>query len=306
MTKGLEAVNPLLNALSNGPLVAMGPLGAHFQQQDLLKTTENTSLWCMQNPGYLQKALQQWVELGCRVIFPLTSEANPLVLKQTGAAISCKDVCARLVQAARKAAGRSVCLGGDLQAVSLSTGRFLVPHGPLKRQEVYAAYREHAAALEQAGVDLFWLFTMVELQEIELAVQAMRDTCSLPVAVTMAFDATRRRGYRTFMGVEAAEAARFMKDLQVDVFGVNCGSLSMEETTEILGIFRQAFPGWLAVKPNAGMPRLIHGETVYPVLPREMAAHVPDWKNQGAAIISGCCGATSAHLQAIVEKLRES
>jgi len=57
----------------------------------------------------------------------------------------------------------------------------LVPHGPLERQEVYAAYREHAAALEKAGIDFLWFFTMAALQEIELAVQAMRDTCSLPI-----------------------------------------------------------------------------------------------------------------------------
>ena len=297
---------PFLDALLAKPLVAMGPVGTNFHRQGLMQLGENTSLWCLHNRHYFQNALKLWVELGCDIIHPNSSEANALILEKSKAGLSSEEICARLVSYAREVAENQCYIGGDMQTLTLSTGRFLVPYGILEHERIYDSYRRQAEALYRAGVDFFWLFTMVDLKEVQLAVQAVRDTCALPVVVTMAFDRTRHRGYRTLMGVEAAEAARLMQGLQVDVFGTNCGSLNMHETSGVLRVLREEYRGFLAVSPNAGLPKVIEGETVYSIGPGEMAESVPEWLDCGASIISGCCGATPEHIQALIEKLQEA
>lgn len=291
-------------ALTKKILIAMGPFGSNLHRRGLMKLGENTSTWCFRHKEEFQQSLQEWVDIGCDILFPNTSEANPLILEKTGESGKSEEICTQLIDYTREMANNRCLVAGDMQPVTLSIGQFLMPYGNLEPKQVYESYQAQAGYLHKAGVDFFWVFTMTCLEEVELAVRAIKDSSPLPVIVTMAFDRTRSRGYRTLMGVEPVKAAQFMNKLEVQGFGVNCGKLNLMETTEILGLIGKDFKGVLAAKPNAGIPEVIQGETIYPVTPEEMARHALKWKEAGIKIISGCCGTTPAHIRSTQKGIR--
>jgi methylmalonyl-CoA mutase cobalamin-binding domain/chain len=58
----------------------------------------------------------------------------------------------------------------------------------------------------------------------------------------------------------------------------------------------------ISILPNAGLPELVDGRTVYRLSPEELAAaHVEFVDQFGVGIVGGCCGTTPAHLAAVVE-----
>ncbi len=294
---------PFMEALSKNHLISMGPVGTNLHRQGLIKLEDNASVWCFKHRSQFQQALQEWKDIGCDILFANTCEANPLILEKTKASIQSGDICQGLAHYAKEIAKDRCYTAGDLQPVSLSIGQFLVPYGELEHNRVYESYKVQTAALYSGGVDFIWIFTMACLKEIELAVRAIRDSSPLPIVATMAFARTRFKGYRTLMGIDPVEAARFAKNLHLDGFGVNCGGLNLKETTELLGNIRKTFDGAVVAMPNAGTPEFVKGNTVYPETPEKMAEYALKWKELGANIISGCCGTTPAHVKQMILKI---
>src|SRR5437762_1652277 len=64
-------------------------------------------------------------------------------------------------------------------------GISIEPYGPTALDEAREYFREQAAALRDAGVDLFVLETMSNIAEIEQGILAIRDVCSLPIVAQM-------------------------------------------------------------------------------------------------------------------------
>jgi 5-methyltetrahydrofolate--homocysteine methyltransferase len=60
----------------------------------------------------------------------------------------------------------------------------------------------------------------------------------------------------------------------------------------------------LVAYPNAGIPRVAEGKTVYDLTPEAMAAAYPAILEAGARIVGACCGSTPAHIQAIADVVR--
>jgi 5-methyltetrahydrofolate--homocysteine methyltransferase len=54
-------------------------------------------------------------------------------------------------------------------------------------------------------------------------------------------------------------------------------------------------PLWF--KPNAGIPELVDGKTVFRETPEEMAAYLPELIAAGANVIGGCCGTAPEHIR---------
>jgi 5-methyltetrahydrofolate--homocysteine methyltransferase len=204
---------------------------------------------------------------------------------------------------ARKALG-----GGGYVAADLGpTGAMLEPHGMISEEAMRAAFRETARLLAAGGADLFVVETMSDAREMTLAVQACRDVASeLPVAASMAFDPSRRGGFRTNMGVPPAEAARAMIAAGADIIGANCGSVTPEQMAEIVREFRsvtQQHP--ILAQPNAGVPELQAGKTVFRLAPREFADGMKQVLDAGARLVGGCCGTTPEHVRLLRQQVEE-
>ena len=169
--------------------------------------------------------------------------------------------------------------------------------GDLSFEEAYGAFFAAAKAGADAGADLILVETMSDTLEMKAAVLACRDACDLPVFATMTFD---EHG-KLLTGGDLAAAAVLLESLHVDAAGLNC-SLGPVQMVEFLPQLRAHLSVPLLVQPNAGLPQVENGETVYPVEPDEFAASMEKLWEEGAWLLGGCCGTTPAHIAALVQR----
>lgn len=173
-------------------------------------------------------------------------------------------------------------------------GALLAPMGELSFDEAYSLFAEIMDAGAAAGADLILIETMSDLLEAKAALLAAKERTTLPVFVTMTFG----EDGRTFLGTEPAAAAVTLTSLGADVVGINC-SLGPKELREPLQKMIAATHLPVMIQPNAGLPRLENGQTVFDVEPEAFAACAEDFLQDGAAILGGCCGTTPDHIRAL-------
>jgi len=152
----------------------------------------------------------------------------------------------------------------------------------------------------EGGADGVIIETMTDLKEAKCAIKAVRENSNLPVAVSMTFS-KGRMGFATVMGTGPQQAAIELESSGVDIVGSNCG-FGIEDMVGITRIMRSTTSLPLWIKPNAGIPKLKNGKTVYPESPEQMARFVPELIKAGTTIIGGCCGTTPRHIQLIAKK----
>ena len=153
--------------------------------------------------------------------------------------------------------------------------------------------------MADAGADLFIIETMMSLQETRAAVLAIREVCDLPVMVSLTYN----EDGRTLYGTDPVTAVVVMQSLGADAVGMNC-STGPEAMLEPIAKMAEYAAIPLLAKPNAGMPELIDGQTVFNVEPEEFAEVGKKLVEEGAAIIGGCCGTTPEHIRALKEAVK--
>jgi 5-methyltetrahydrofolate--homocysteine methyltransferase len=154
------------------------------------------------------------------------------------------------------------------------------------------------AALAAAGVDAVCVETMTDVHEAVLAVRAAKAAApGLPVLATMTFDRTPR-GWFTIMGTDVPTAARELAAAGADVIGSNCGN-GAANMVEIGRAFAACTDRPLLLQPNAGLPEIVDGRTVYGETPEFFAARAEEMLAAGVAIVGGCCGSTPEHVRAL-------
>ena len=179
-------------------------------------------------------------------------------------------------------------------------GALLAPLGELSFEEAYNNFAEVMTTGAAAGADLILIETMSDLREAKAALLAAKEHTDLPVFVTMTFG----EDGRTFLGTDPAAAAVTLTSLGADVVGINC-SLGPRELRPALQKMIAATHLPVMIQPNAGLPRMENGRTVFNVGPEEFAACAKDFLSDGAAILGGCCGTTPDHIRALSPLLKD-
>ena len=195
------------------------------------------------------------------------------------------------------AAGVALAKGAGAPYAALDVGPLgglMEPFGDMTFTEAYEQFAEIVEAGAAAGADLILIETMSDLLEAKAALLAARERTDLPVFVTMTFG----EDGRTFLGTDPACAAVTLTSLGADVVGINC-SLGPAELAGALEAMLEATHLPVMIQPNAGLPRLVQGETVFDVGPEEFARWGEIFLDQGAAILGGCCGTTPDHIRAL-------
>lgn len=200
------------------------------------------------------------------------------------------------VAVARRAAGPDRYVALDIGPL----GGLLEPYGDMSFDQAYGMFAEIVRAGAEAGADLVLIETMSDLLEAKAALLAAKEHSSLPVFVTMTFG----EDGRTFLGVDPAAAAVTLTALGADVVGLNC-SMGPRELRPALREMLRSTHLPVMIQPNAGLPRLSGGETVFDVGPEEFAACAGLFLEDGAAILGGCCGTTPEHIRALRGLLEE-
>lgn len=179
-------------------------------------------------------------------------------------------------------------------------GRLLEPMGDLTFDEAYENYKEAALVAEKAGAELVIIETMADLHEIKAAVLAVRENTSLPIVATVTF----QTNLRTLTGADVRTCVVYLESLGVDVIGFNCGG-SLREDDALAEEFMRYAHKPVLVQPNAGIPSVINGKTVYMVGPDEFAEHHLKYRKLGAFLQGGCCGTTPDHIKALVQAVEK-
>ena len=181
-----------------------------------------------------------------------------------------------------------------------SVGKLLKPLGDLEFEECYEIFKRSAIAGEKAGANLVILETISDTYEAKAAILAIKENTSLPIVCTMTFD---EKGY-ALTGADVKIMTAVLEGLGVDALGINCGL----GPVQIRGLFDEliktaSIP--ILVQPNAGLPRIEDGQTVYDISDDEFAQYMKKFAEDGAWLIGGCCGTTPSHIQKTVELCKD-
>lgn len=275
--------------VKNEPIFLDGATGTNLQKAGM-PVGVCPEQWILEHPETILKLQREYVEAGTNILYAPTFTGNRIKLAEYGLADKLVEMNRSLVALSRQAAAGRALVAGDITM----TGQQLYPLGEFMFEELVDVYKEQAAVLVEAGVDLFVVETMMSLQECRAAVLAIREICELPVMVSLTF---HEEG-RTLYGTDPATAVVVLQSLGADAVGLNCstGPEAMIEPVKKMAEYA-AIP--VLAKPNAGMPELENGVTVYKKTPEEFAEAGRALVEAGASILGGCCGTTPEHIRAL-------
>jgi 5-methyltetrahydrofolate--homocysteine methyltransferase len=281
--------------ISDGPVVTDGAWGSQIIALGLA-AGELGDAWNLSHPDRVEAVARAYVEAGSRVILTNTLLSNRITLLAYGFAGKVAEINRAGVEISRRAAA-----GRAYVFASIGPSGKLLLTGEITPEELSAAFSEQAQALAAAGADALVIETMGDIAEAVLAVQAARET-GLPVVACVVFDSGKNQD-RTLMGVTPEQAAAELTAAGADVIGANCGQ-GIAGYVPVCRRLRASTDRPIWIKPNAGLPELVEGRTVYRTTPDEFASHVPALIEAGASFIGGCCGTTPDFIRSVVRRIR--
>lgn len=275
-------------------LLSDGAMGTMLQASGL-KPGECPELWNLEHPDVVKAIHAAYIAAGSDIICTNTFGGNRFKLDSLRLAHLMRELNEAGVRLAREVAGDRCYVAASVGP----SGKFIEPLGDLSFDDAVEGFAEQAAVAAEAGADVILLETFSAMEEIKAALIGSLKT-GLPCFCTMAFDT----GGRTMMGVTPAAAARELSDAGASGVGANCG-VGPADTLDIIRQMRLETDKLIIVQPNAGLPKVIDGQTLYDSTPDDMALFAEQVAALGANVIGGCCGTTPDHIRKMAESLRE-
>lgn len=277
------------------PFFLDGATGTELQKRGY-QGDVSAEQWVLEHPEAILEIQRAYVAAGSQVVYAPTFGANRQKLEEHGIFNRVEEYNTGLVALSKQAADGRAWVAGDISP----TGRFLAPLGDASFEELVDIYTEQAAALEKAGVDLFAVETMMTLSDARAAVLAIRSVSEKPIFVTFTCDESGR----TLSGTDVTAALVVLQGMGVSAFGLNC-STGPDKMLVQLRRLRDYARVPLIAKPNAGMPAVVNGTTVYDCTPEEFVAYADEMVQAGVGIFGGCCGTTDEYIAALVRTLKD-
>ncbi len=281
-----------LDFLKQRIMVLDGATGTYLQQNGM-EPGICPEFYALEHASLLADVQRRYVDAGTRALYTFTMGANAHKLGEFSLKDDVRRINAELAALSVKAAGSRAFVGGDVS----STGSFLAPLGDLAFEQVVDIYKEQIRALAEGGVDFIVIETMIDIQETRAAVIAAKECCDLPIVASMTFD---EHG-RTLTGTSPAAAAMTLISAGADVVGLNC-STGPAEMLPLVAAMKAVASVPLLVKPNAGKPRIVNGQTQFDMTCEQFKSFVKPLCEAGANMIGGCCGTDPQFIQAISEE----
>lgn len=265
-----------------------GGMGTMLQNAGL-QTGGLPEVYNIEHPDVVLSIHKQYVDAGCDVITANTFQAGEI--KLDGCGYSVEEIITAGVTLAKKSGARYTAL--DIGPI----GQLMEPMGTLTFDKAYEIFRRQIVAGYNAGADIVLLETMSDLLEVKAAVLAVRENTDLPVFATMTF----QEDGRTFVGCDPVSAAVTLSGLNLDAIGVNC-SLGPKELMPVIDELLKYSRVPLMVQPNAGLPKIENGNTVYGISADEFSDYMVVMAKKGVRVLGGCCGTTPEFIKTTKEK----
>lgn len=296
-----------------------GGMGSLLQERGL-EAGELPETWNLLHPDVLVDIHKSYLRAGANIITTNTFGANRLKYPAGGkwkledlveAAVK-NGIQARKQWEEEQSSGEN--LSGEKKAPGIApaspayialdlgpTGKLLKPLGDLEFEDAVGLYREVVKAGVKAGADLILVETMSDGLELKAAVLAAKESCSLPVFATVAFDGKGK----LLTGGNVETAVALLEGLRVSALGLNCG-LGPIQMKPIVKRLLEVSSLPVIVNPNAGLPRSEGGKTVYDIDADEFAREMLGFAQSGVSMLGGCCGTTPEHIEKTVRLCRET
>ncbi len=278
-----------------------GATGSNLQKRGM-PVGVSPEVWMLENPQIVIELQREFLEAGSDIIFAPTFTANRIKLGEYGLAGRIDEINRELVELSKKAveeyrrntgSTRKIYIAADITM----TGEQVYPVGKLPFEELVEVYKEQLGYLIPAGVDLVVVETMMSLQECRAALLAVKEMCDLPVIVSLTFNENQR----TLYGTDPKTAVIVLQSMGADAVGINC-STGPDKMLGIVCEMKKYAHVPIMVKPNAGIPKLVDGETHFPMEAEEFAGQMEVLMDAGANIVGGCCGTTPRHMKLLAER----
>ncbi len=276
---------------SNKAIILDGAMGTELDKRGVLGRCDAN----LTHPEIVAEIHLEYFNAGSQAVITNTFPMSRIYIETHKIKVDIAEVNRAGAQLARSAVGDNGYVLGDLG----STAQLLEPYGTYKEKDIYDTFKEQASLLAENGVDAFIIETMFDLREALCALRACKDTSSIPVIASMAFQ-TETKGGRTMMGNSAEECATKLTEEGADAVGTNCGELDPAQMAKIVSIFKESTSLPVLAEPNAGKPKL-EKEKVFYMEPETFAAGVLECYRAGARLIGGCCGTTPQHIKTLTE-----
>jgi len=282
--------------LKESILIADGAMGSMLHEAvgtqrcfDELNATE---------PEAVFRVHQAYIEAGAHIIETNTFGANRFKLAPLGLGDEVQRLNSRGVKIAREAresAAREVLIAGSIGPLGLG-----VQSRHPEPQEILDIFHEQALALEERGVDFYILETFSYIEELLIAIDAIRSFSGLPIVAQLTYSEEGT----TYGDVRPSHAAAQLKNKNVQVIGANC-TLGPQALLPILQELTAVDDLRVSGMPNAGFPKREGDRIVYPKSsPEYFALFAREAAALGVRILGGCCGTTPAHIRAMADAVK--
>ena len=259
-----------------------------------LETGNPPEPWNIDHKDRIRALHQGFVDAGSDLILTNSFGGNSFRLKLhnlESQVFELNQTAAMIAREVADEAGRTVVVAGAIGP----TGEIIEPHGLMTAKQATEAFKIQAEGLVEGGVDVLWLETMYSIEELEAAIEAVKEF-DIPVCATMSFDTAGK----TMMGVTPAELAKRSQGFGLFGVGGNCGVGAPDLLAAIIDINRNMTDDTIIIaKANCGIPEFHDGAIVYSGTEELMAEYVHLALNSGARIVGGCCGTSFKHIRAM-------
>ena len=299
----MSSGDEILQLIGQKILIIDGAMGTMLLEYGL-KSGECPEIWNMTHSEVVSQIHTAYLEAGADIILTNTFGANGIKLKKFNQQHQLKEINQQGVKLAREAVNRHRDKHAKDSFVAASigpTGEILEPCGMLKNTEAYQGYQEQIKVIANANVDLVVLETFYNLDEIKIALKAVKENSNLAVFASMSFD----ESLKTIYGISPEKAVEELFEEGADGVGANCGS-GPEVLYQVLSRMRNITDAPLLVEPNAGIPYLEENKVIYPASPQKMAEYAVKFVHLGVNIIGGCCGTTPEHIKAMAREIKKN
>jgi 5-methyltetrahydrofolate--homocysteine methyltransferase len=260
--------------------------------------------WMLKNPQVLIGLQKEFLEAGTDILFAPTFTANRIKLAEYGLEDQMEEINKGLVGLSKKAIEEYRSNSKDQREIYIAaditmTGEQVEPLGTLSFEELIDIYKEQLGYMLDEGIDLIVVETMMSLQECRAALIAAKEICDLPVMISLTFD----ENGRTLFGTDPKTAVLVMQSMGAAAVGVNC-STGPDKMQKIIREMKEYAYIPVLAKPNAGIPKLVGKDTIFPLGAEEFAAEMRKLVEAGANIVGGCCGTTPRHMELMVQAVK--
>ncbi len=294
-------------------------------ERDYLGRENCTEVLLLTRPEVIRTIHEQFLEAGCDAVETDSFNASLHTMEDQDLVDRVHELNVLAARTAREACDKYEAKDGRPRFVvgSMGPGTKLITLGQITWDTMLESYKAQVRGLLDGGADVLLLETAQDILQIKCTLAAVLDVLEerglrpdtgydadgnpaglsgdgdIPIMVQV----TIEQFGTTLVGTDIAGVVAALTGYPILSLGMNCATGPVE-MAEHVNYLAKDWRGKISLLPNAGLPLLIEGQTVFPLQPEPFAQKVAEFVDQyGLNIVGGCCGTTPGHIKALIDKI---